>query len=247
MGSKAHDILLRNLELHLQLTSEEVDAVTALPIQLAQVERGDVIVREGDKPETSFLLVTGFACTFKVSGAGDRQIMAVHVPGDLPDLQSLHIETLDAGVSAISACELGYIRHTDLRQLCLEHPRIAAILWRLTLIDAAIFKEWVLNVGRRSATQRLAHLICEIYVRLDRIGLVEQGICSIPLTQVELADCTGLSVVHLNRSMQELRANGLVRWHGKTVEVPNWQNLAKAGDFDATFLHLKPSANWLWT
>jgi CRP-like cAMP-binding protein len=244
MGTDALGILKRNVQIHLDLTSDEVTAIERLPVQLSQIARGEAIVREGDQPETSFLLVNGFACTYKVSGSGERQIMAVHVPGDLPDLQSLHVETLDAGVFAASACEIAHLRHTDLNRLCLEYPRISAVLWRMTLIDAAIFKEWVLNVGRRSAIQRLAHLICEIYLRLERIGLAEEGTCSIPLTQVDLADCTGLSSVHLNRSMQELRRRKLVRWEGKTVEIPNWKSLAVAGDFDPTFLHLKPSAGW---
>ena len=247
MTSPAHDILLRNLKLHLNLSPEETAALNVLPVQTAQVDRGEVIVREGDKPQTSFLLVNGFACTFKISGNGGRQIMAVHVPGDLPDLQSLHVETLDAGVSAISSCEIAHILHRDLRQLIVAHPRVAAVLWRLTLIDAAIFKEWVLSVGRRPATQRLAHLICEIYLRLKRIGLSQNGVCTIPLTQTELSDCTGLSLVHLNRSMKELREGGLVRWQGKVVEVPSWERLTEAGDFDPTYLHLKPSANWQWT
>ena len=123
--------------------------------------------------------------------------------------------------------------------LCDDYPRIARALWRETLIDASIFREWTVNIGRREAYARISHLLCEILVRLKAVGLAEDQTCEIPITQSEFADATGLSNVHVNRVLQELRADGLIILKGSTLKVPNWENLKSAGDFDPTYLHLR--------
>src|SRR5215217_3683608 len=119
------------------------------------------------------------------------------------------------------------------------NPRIAKALWRETLIDAAIFREWTVNVGRREAYSRIAHILCELTVRLQAVGLTQDHTCKIPITQSEFADATGLSNVHVNRVLQELRADGLILLKGDTLQVLDWDQLKQAGDFDATYLHLQ--------
>jgi len=175
----------------------------------------------------------------QVTAEGKRQITAFHIPGDIPDLQSLHLEVLDTSLGTLSRCKVGFIQHEALQELCDRHPRIANAMWRETLIDAAIFRDWTANIGRREAYGRIAHILCELIVRLEAVGLTQDHTAQIPITQNEFADATGLSSVHVNRVLQALRADGLIVLRGNTLQVPDWEKLKKAGDFDPTYLHLQ--------
>ena len=231
--------LIRKLESIFTLTGDERDALTNLPMQVANLKADQDVVREGDRPTRSFTVLEGFACTFKVVGEGKRQIMAFHVPGDVPDLQSLHLKVLDNSVGTITPCKVGFVRHETLHDLCGRYPRIAGALWRQTLVDAAVFREWITNVGRREGYSRMAHILCELVVRMRAVGLTQDDTCDLPITQAELADATGLSTVHVNRVLQELRGDGLIRLAGGALTVLDWDGLRKAGDFDPTYLHLE--------
>jgi CRP-like cAMP-binding protein len=145
---------------------------------------------------------------------------------------------LDNSVSTISPCTIGFINHDVLRDICHRYPRIASAFWRETLIDAAIFREWVLNVGRREAYTRLAHVLCELVVRLDAVGLVEDHTCNLPITQGEYADAIGVTPVHVNRVLQQLRADGLIELSGDRLNIPNGEKLKEVGEFDSAYLHL---------
>jgi CRP-like cAMP-binding protein len=134
---------------------------------------------------------------------------------------------------------VGFITHEALRDLCERYPRITSAFWRETLIDAAIFREWVMNVGQREAYSRMAHVFCELIVRLRAVGLVEDHACTLPITQGEFADAIGVSTVHVNRVLQEMRANGIIELSGDRLKVPDWETLKRAGDFDPIYLHLK--------
>jgi len=235
----AADPLIRKLESIFTLSEDERQALENLPMQIAALRENQTIVREGDRPSRACLLLDGFNCTYKVTGSGKRQIMSFNVPGDLADLQGLHLEVMDASVATITPCAVGFIEHTDLREICGRHPRIAAALWRETLITAAIYREWVMNVGRREAVSRMAHLLCEIVVRLRAVGLAREDDFDLPITQVELADALGLTTVHVNRVVQKLRADGLIELKGDRLTIPDWEKLKRLGDFDPTYLHLK--------
>jgi CRP-like cAMP-binding protein len=161
------------------------------------------------------------------------------IAGDIPDLQSLHLKTLDISIGTLTPCRVGFITHEDLWRLCMRHPRIAAAFWRETLIEGAIFREWVLNVGRREAYNRMAHVFCEMLVRLRAVGLAEDHACDLPITQAEFADAIGVTTVHVNRVLQEMRANGLIETKGTQLTIPDWETLKRVGDFDPTYLHLK--------
>jgi CRP-like cAMP-binding protein len=230
--------LIAKLESIFPLTDEEKGALLNLPMQVQDIRADQDIVREGDRPSRSCLLIEGLACTYKITGEGRRQIMAFHLAGDIPDLQSLHLDVLDNSLGSITPCRVAFIQHEALHDLCARHPRIVAALWRETLIDASIFREWVLNVGRREAPSRMAHLFCEMVLRMRAVGLAQEHVCDLPLTQTELGDALGLSTVHVNRTLQELRGAGLVSWTGTTLTVLDWQALQQVGDFDATYLHL---------
>ena len=230
--------VIRHLETSFKLSDDEKAAVEKLPMNITDIRADQDVVREGDRPTRCFALLEGYGCTSKMTGEGKRQIMAFHVPGDVPDLQSLHLEVLDMSVSTLTPCKVGFIEHEVMRDLCVRYPRIAAALWRDTLISAAVFREWVMNVGRRQAYGRMAHLLCEWVIRMRAMGLAEDHACDLPMTQNELADATGMTTVHVNRTLQELRRHKLIELKGSKLTVLDWEGLTKTGDFDPTYLHL---------
>lgn len=238
-----HDVFAGVFRSEQQLSEYELAALPEIPIRVADVAAEASIVREGDRPHHSFVMLDGLACTFKLSARGARQIMAVHVPGDVPDVQSLHLRVMDCSISAITPCRVGFIEHKVIRGICKDSPVMAAALWRHTLIEAAIFREWLLNVGRRTATPRLAHFICELVLRLQAAGKCDELKCKVPLTQATLGDIIGLSTVHVNRTLMELREANLIRWQNGVLEVLDWNRLVEVGEFDPTYLHLSSTGS----
>jgi CRP-like cAMP-binding protein len=234
--------LLQHLHSITALSQYERDAVECLPVQVANIARHQDIVREGDRPRRSCFLMAGFACTFKMTGAGRRQIMAFHMSGDMPDLQSVHLSTLDSSLRSITSCRVGFVEHEAIHALCENHPRIGSALWRMTLIDAAIFREWISNIGQRDGYSRVAHLLAETLVRSHAVGLARGYICEMPFTQGDLGEATGMSTVHINRVLQELRRDALIRLQSGTLQVLDWPGLKNAADFDPTYLHLRPES-----
>jgi CRP-like cAMP-binding protein len=235
----SHTLMIRKLESIFPLSGEEKQALQGLPVQIQLLKADQDIVRIGDSPSQACLLVEGYTCVYKLTAEGKRQIVAFHVPGDMPDLQSLHLEVLDNSLATVTPCTVGFIQHEDLRRVCERYPRITAALWRETLVDASIFREWVLNVGRREAFTRMAHLLCEIRVKLKVVGLAEGDTFDLPFTQAELADAIGTSTVHVNRVLQDLRAKDLIRSKGTQVIIPAWERLKEVAGFDPLYLHLK--------
>jgi CRP-like cAMP-binding protein len=231
--------LIRKLESIFTLSGDERQALLGLPMQVVALKADQDIVREGDSPSRSCLLISGFACTYKITAQGKRQIVSFNIPGDVPDLQSLHLKVLDNSVATMSPCRVGFITHDDLRLICERFPRITAAFWRETLIDAAIFREWVVNVGQREGMSRMAHVLCELMVRLRAVGLVEDHSCDLPITQTEFADALGFTPVHVNRVLQQMRAEGLIVSEGTRLTVPDFDRLKQVGEFDATYLHLE--------
>ncbi len=238
--SDFHDSpMIRKMESAFAVTDDERQALETLPMQLAVIKADQDIVRIGDRPSRCCLILSGFACTYKVTAEGKRQIVSFNLPGDIPDLQSLHLKVLDTSIATISTCRVGFITHEALRDICDRYPRITAAFWREALIDAAIFREWVLNVGRREAYTRMAHVLCELLVRLRAVGLAEDHVCDLPITQGEFADALGVSNVHVNRVLQQMRADGLIETKGTQLKIPDWDRLKQVGEFDPTYLHLE--------
>ncbi|RUR51363.1 Crp/Fnr family transcriptional regulator [Vreelandella populi] len=237
-----HQIMIRKLQSIFTLTSEEEQALLSLPIQTKDLEANQDIARVGDQPNHCCLIVEGFTCVHKISAEGKRQIIALHVPGDIPDLQSLHLQVLDINITSITRCKLGFIKHSDMHQLCEQYPRLTAAFWRETLVHASIFREWLLNIGRREAYARIAHLLCEILLRLKAVGLTEEKTFHMPMTQAEMADATGMTPVHVNRVYQALRADGLISTEKSQMTLPDWNKIQQAGEFDPLYLHIKKQA-----
>ena len=234
--------LVRKLESISSLSIEERQAVESLPATIRTIDAHQDIVRDKDRPTHCCLVLSGWTCRYKLVTEGKRQIFSFHIPGDLPDLQSLHLRVMDHSLATITACQLAFIPHESLRDLNWRFPRLGEALWRDTLIDAAIFREWLIGIGRKSAFGRIAHLFCEMYLKLEVVGLAEQHRCELPITQTDIADALGLSNVHINRSLQEMRAQGLITLRGRTLVIEDWRALSAAGEFDPTYLHLQPGA-----
>jgi CRP-like cAMP-binding protein len=230
--------LIRKLEQFDRLSDAERQLLEQAAIRQRAVAKGEDLVREGDRPSESLFLITGFAARYNLLRKGKRQITALHVPGDFVDLHSFLVKKMDHGVMAITACTLGVVPHDALRAITETQPHLTRLLGLNIAVDAAIHRQWIVTIGRQSALEHAAHLFCEMFLRLQAVGLTEDDSFKFPLTQAELGDTLGLSTVHVNRIIQELRADGLITWRGETVVITNWPRLQQIADFDPTFLSL---------
>src|SRR3954453_11314589 len=234
--------LIHKLGSQIVLSDDERNALQSITGTIKTLDAHQDIAREGDRPSACCLILEGFAYRYKLTETGKRQILSFHIPGDTPDLQSLHLDVMDHSLSSLSASKVMFIPHETVCDLVRQCPRIGDAFWRETLIDAAVFREWIMNLGRREAYGRMAHLLCEFYVRLRAVGLTNGDACEFPITQAELADATGLSAVHVNRTLQELRGEGLITLRAGSLAVLDWDRLREAGEFDPTYLHLRKEA-----
>jgi CRP-like cAMP-binding protein len=214
-------------------------ALAKMPMQVASLKADEEIIREGDCPTQCFVILEGFVINYKGTGGGRRQILAQYLPGDMPDVQSLHLAYLDSSFGSITPCRIGFIQHDALRAVCQDHPEVTTALWRWTLIMAAIYREWVLNVGQRGAKARVAHLLCETLVRMRAVGLAQDNSCEFAFTQDEFADANGMSTVHVNRMLQLLRNQKLIHLNDRHFIALDWEKLKREGDFDPSYLHLR--------
>ncbi|UDL94364.1 MULTISPECIES: Crp/Fnr family transcriptional regulator [Lichenihabitans] len=237
--SPEHTRLIVKLDSNSELTGAEKRAIGALRLTIRTYGADQDVVRDGDRVDRCCLLLDGFMHRYKTVQNGARQIMSFHIPGDMPDLQSLYLGRMDHAVGTLVPSRVAFVSHAAVQELAREFPGIGAALWRDTLIDSAVFREWIVNVGRRSAIQRISHLLCELYLRFKVVGLAGNASFSLPLTQAEIGDATGLSTVHVNRTLQELRADGLIASQGKIVQILNWTGLQHISGFDQTYLHFR--------
>lgn len=231
--------MLRKLALWAHLDVDDQNALLNLPHTVVAVARNKPIVREGDRISDCWLVLSGFCVRYKFVGDGGRQILSIHMAGDLVDLQNALLGIADHGIQTLTECELAKIPIETIRTTARSSAAINDALWRDTLVDASIHREWVANVGRRDAPTRIAHLLCEFALKLDAVGLGEQLNYELPMTQDQLADATGLTVVHVNRVLRALANDGLIeRVTPRSVLIGDWKRLAAAGDFRADYLHL---------
>jgi CRP-like cAMP-binding protein len=231
--------LVLKLEQRDRLSDDEKRVLEGAISRIRVVEADGDIVHEGDHPSESSLLLDGFAARYKIFSNGRRQITAIHVPGDFVDLHSFLIKTMDHGVLALTPCRIAGVPHTALEKITDEYPHLTRLLWLSTLIDGAIHREWLTAMGRLSATAHMAHFICELFLRLRSVGRTEGDTIQLPLTQAELGDTLGLSTVHVNRVLQELRKEELIRWQGNALTILDWERLKKVGEFTPTYLSLQ--------
>jgi CRP-like cAMP-binding protein len=233
--------MLRKLDYWVPLDDADRKALLALPYQLKTVEARQDIVREGEQPRYSCVMLSGFSFRYKLVAGGARQIVSIHMRGDLVDLENSLLGTADHSVEALVQSQVALIPMEAIVALAFERPKVGFAMWYDTLVDGSVFREWIANVGRRDARTAMAHLFCELALRLKVAGLGMQTDYEMPLTQEQLADCLGLTPVHVNRTMKLLESEKLFdRSSSRSITIGDWQKLADAGDFDARYLHLKP-------
>lgn len=214
-------------------------ALRELPTRARSFKIHQDIAREGDRPTHCCLIATGLVSRYKSLPAGSRQIVSFQIPGDMVDLQSLLVIVADHGIHTHAPTTVLMIAHDDLASIAAQHADVARALWFDTLVDASIGREWTTNVGRRDARQRLAHLLLEMAVRFKAARLMAVDTFELPLTQADLADATGMTAVHINRTLQWLRGERLIRTDGRNLTIENWEAMRALAGFDTTYLHLE--------
>lgn len=232
-------LLLKISDRH-RLSDEEAEALRATMRETRRFDRDEVIVEEGVKRTFSCLLLEGMSARSKYTEGGDRQIMELNVSGDFVDLHSFPLERLEHSVTALSPCEIALLPHAEIERLIDRHPRLGRILWFSTMVDASIHREWIVSLGQRPAIARMAHLFCEIYYRLRVVELNDGLSYELPLTQRDLGECLGLTTVHVNRMLRELRSEELATFRSRTVTIEDLPALERVGGFDPEYLYLQP-------
>lgn len=237
------DALIRKLESYEVLSDAERHALGALSLHVRQVTARTDLIREGDPPETVHLILEGFACRYKILPNGQRQIMAFFVPGDFCDLNVFILDAMDHCIGTISACRVADVPRKAIEDITEHHPRITRALWWCTLVDEAVLREWLVNLGGRQADQRIAHLLCELLTRLEAVGCAFDNSFAFPFKQTDLADCMGLSDVHVNRTLRELRERNLITLKQRILTIHDSERLKEYCGFTPNYLHLK-NARW---
>jgi len=220
------------------VSATEIAALAEVLEPPRKVDAGVDIVLEHAFTDHSILLLSGFTARYSTLADGRRQITEINVAGDFVDLHSLLMKQMDHGVVTLCPCIIAHAPHSRLRKLTEEHGHLTRLLWLDTIIDAAIHRQWLVAMGRRSGLGHLAHLVCELFTRLSAVGLNDGQTFHMPLTQTVLSDALGLSTVHVNRLIAELRREGLVRWTNPQIEILDWPRLAQIAEFDPTYLRL---------
>lgn len=231
--------LMRTRARH-SISEEEEAAIRALVRDVREFPARTTFVHAGERVHHSTMLLDGLMCRYKDLESGQRQIAELHVAGDFADLHSFSLKRLDHNVMTLTPCRVAQVPHDRLTALSHSHPRLTRIYWFSTNLDAAIHREWVLSLGRRDALARLAHLFCELQSRLALVGLADTTGYRLKLTQTDLAECLGLTPVHINRSLRQLREAGLMTFRSSKVELHDLDGLKAQAEFDPAFLYLEP-------
>ena len=225
-----------------RLSTSERQALEGLLGPLKTIAAGRPIVEPGDRPHFSTFVVSGLCARFSLTPSGGRQLTEINIAGDFVDLHSLLMRQMDHGVIALSDCVVAPAAHDDLRRLSEEQPHLTRLLWLETIVDGAIHRQWLVTLGQQNAASRLAQLVCELYRRLEAAGLAGQHRFGLPMTQADLGDVLGLTQVHVNRVLMELRRRGLLEWKAGQVTINDWDGLVELGQFDPTYLRLHQDA-----
>ncbi|MGU3478791.1 Crp/Fnr family transcriptional regulator [Methylobacterium sp. B34] len=233
---------LRKLALRANLDEGDVAALAAATSDVAQVEAGRDLVSEGVRPDAAYVILDGFACRYKLVPDGGRSILAYLVPGDGCDLHASLLNRAIHSVATLTPCTVASVPYRTIKELAALRPNIYRALWWSVLVDEAVLQEWLVGVGRRSADRQVAHIICELFARLNAVGLGLEPDYRLPLAQSELADTAGLSNVHLSRVLSDLRRAGLIESGRKSVRVPNLERLREFSGFTPDYL-LLPGPN----
>jgi CRP-like cAMP-binding protein len=234
-----HRVLVRNLREHSQLADQDVDQVTKLSFVVREYEPDDDLIRQGDRPKAAALVLSGTVGRYHLLSSGHRQYLSFHIVGDMPDAQGLFIDQMDHTVCAMGHAVIAFIPHGDVVKAFKARPPLGFAIWRETLIDAAIFREAITNNSARPVHTRMAHLFCELFYRARASGVAAQNRLDLPLSLIQLGEALGMAIATVNRTLQRLRATGSVDFRDGVLSITNWDRLAKIGQFDPRYLHLK--------
>ncbi|WP_374942336.1 Crp/Fnr family transcriptional regulator [Sphingomonas sp.] len=236
-------LMVRKLESRGPLDDADRAAIVALPHLRRTYEPSSYLVREGE-PARKFcsFIESGLAYRQKLTANGARQIVSIQMTGDFIDFQHLFLRRADHNVQALTRIETIDIEREALQALSSERPAVGRAMWIDALIDASVFREWVVNVGRRDARTRIAHLLCEVAVRMRAAGLASDGGFELPMTQEQVGDATGLTSVHVNRTLKSLAEDGIITRHGRYIGFADWNRIRQAADFSDLYLHLDQTA-----
>ncbi|HEX9947950.1 MAG TPA: Crp/Fnr family transcriptional regulator [Allosphingosinicella sp.] len=229
--------LLAKLQTRARLSDQDRDNLHSLYADAREIGARRSIIREGDRPEHVHLMVEGWAARYKLLPDGDRQITAFLIPGDFCDLHVTILGEMDHGIATLTRSKVAFIARTRMEELT-ERPSLAKAFWWSTLVDEAVLRSWIVNVGRRDAFEAVGHLFCELYVRMKNIGLVDHHRFELPLTQEEIGDALGLTSVHVNRVLQRLRSEDLISFRQGLLTIHDYRALEKASGFNPNYLHM---------
>lgn len=232
------EVHLKKLRARDDVSAEEEQVIRSLPSQIVEVPADRTVIRRGEEIQQSTLLLDGWMARAKDLPDGQRQLVELHVAGDFTDLHGFTLKCLDHDIITLSRCRVAFVPHERLKTVTERYPHLTRLFWFSTNLDAAIQREWTLSLGRRSALERMAHLFCELNIRLGIGGLADGNSYEFPLTQMELSECLGLTTVHVNRTLQELRRMGLVEVENRRVRILDVERLKDAAQFDDTYLYL---------
>ncbi|WP_255587169.1 Crp/Fnr family transcriptional regulator [Hephaestia mangrovi] len=241
-GPTPMGLIARRLDSRIPLEDDAVREILAIPHQLRALKPADYFIREGERPKNSTVVVDGYVYRHKLVQDGGRQIVAVHIPGDFIDLQNILLDAADHNIQALTHATVCQFPHADMLELAFRHPAIGKALWRESLVEASLFREWIANIGRRDARARVAHLLCELAVRREAAELGSRRSFELPMTQEQIGDALALTAVHVNRTLRVLEADGLIRRSKRAVIVGDWAALRAAADFNENYLHVKEMA-----
>ena len=230
---------LKKLRRRIEISSDEERAIRDSVAEVRHVRADQLLIRGGEGLSSSLLLLEGWLARSKDLPGGERQVTELHVAGDFADLHGFTLKRLDHDVTTLSDCKIAVVPHERIRDITEKFPRLGRIYWFSTNMDAAIQRELSLSLGQRSAISRMAHLFCELYVRLDVVGRTSNEGYEFPLTQRELSECHGLTVVHANRTLQELRRRGLVDLENRRLTIRDRRGLEGVAEFDPGYLYLE--------
>lgn len=228
---------VEKLRRYTELRADDEDLLLRLSAQPRHFDRRTDIISHGEKPSDIHVMLSGLACRYKVLPDGRRQIMAYLLPGDICDLYVFLLDEMDHGIGTLGPSEVAFVPKAEVLRIIEERPRLTQALWWSSLVDEAVLREWIVNMGQRGAYERIAHLMWELYLRHKAVGLIADEKFELPLSQQDIADTMGLSLAHVNKSLQRLRAEGVLEFREQTLSILKAQALREVSDFDPDYLH----------
>ena len=221
------------------MTEAEKEVLEAAVERIETLPARSIVTERGERVRYSSLLLDGYMCRYMDARDGFRQLVAIQVPGDFVDLHGYPLRRLDHDVGTLADARVALFPHERLTQIAEEHPNLARILWRSTLLDAALHREWIFRIGRLDAVGRVAHILLETHARLEAVGRTQEGSFDWPLTQQDMGEACGLTAVHVNRTLRRLREAGLAEVGRGTVRLLDVPRLARLAEFDPDYLYLE--------